>query len=569
MAHRVDDLRVAVRGRSAALKDAAADFASRVLERAGDRLEERFPARVVDVRRLPLALRVAEDALDGGVEVEDAAARLADRLAAYQGQGEEVAVFADEALRRAAFLALPVRAACPWWADDCAALPGPAAVATVGLDDAQVWMLLTDLHQRALLTGILARWSEADLVTLLGRLSPPARLLSERAQAAARASTQVVAELRGWRRRLRAVPVAAFTIVALVRLRCEEGLEDEEAHALVALALAAGGNAGGTPSSPAVIPAAGTPSSPSAGGAAADMPVPAAGMAAAHGIASAAAHPATPLAADAPLVFAGDGSGAVSRTAYAGLAYLLARTGECGVAEALWRACLPEGAVLAQAWAPLAGDDPIVALLSGQPDTACPIMEPEQAEEISALISAGTSAALAHRGLCDPLALHLRLVEPRGLVVAQLVGSRAVLAAWPQTRHQQALEAVVDRWRGATWTADPALAQLHPALTAATPELPAPLLPASADAATAAILAMVVGAPLAVLCARARLAAADVPACLAIAGSLHDDGGTIRITMPASAIDVRLRRAGLDADPGHVPWLRRQVRLVFAGGEEF
>jgi hypothetical protein len=80
---------------------------------------------------------------------------------------------------------------------------------------------------------------------------------------------------------------------------------------------------------------------------------------------------------------------------------------------------------------------------------------------------------------------------------------------------------------------------------------------------------MVVGAPLAVLCARARLAAADVPACLAIAGSLHDDGETIRITMPASAIDVRLRRAGLDADPGHVPWLRRQVRLVFAGGEEF
>jgi hypothetical protein len=39
------------------------------------------------------------------------------------------------------------------------------------------------------------------------------------------------------------------------------------------------------------------------------------------------------------------------------------------------------------------------------------------------------------------------------------------------------------------------------------------------------------------------------------------------IIMPASAVELAHRRAGLDRDPGYVPWLRRRVGFEFAGGE--
>jgi hypothetical protein len=33
--------------------------------------------------------------------------------------------------------------------------------------------------------------------------------------------------------------------------------------------------------------------------------------------------------------------------------------------------------------------------------------------------------------------------------------------------------------------------------------------------------------------------------------------------MPMEAIDIDLRRAGLDLDPGFLPWLGRKVEFVF------
>ena len=35
-------------------------------------------------------------------------------------------------------------------------------------------------------------------------------------------------------------------------------------------------------------------------------------------------------------------------------------------------------------------------------------------------------------------------------------------------------------------------------------------------------------------------------------------------SIPIESIDIDLRRAGLDFDPGYLPWLRRDVKLVFA-----
>jgi hypothetical protein len=42
----------------------------------------------------------------------------------------------------------------------------------------------------------------------------------------------------------------------------------------------------------------------------------------------------------------------------------------------------------------------------------------------------------------------------------------------------------------------------------------------------------------------------------------------LRVVMSHQTVDIDHRRAGLDHDPGHVPWLGRCLRFEFAGGEE-
>jgi hypothetical protein len=39
------------------------------------------------------------------------------------------------------------------------------------------------------------------------------------------------------------------------------------------------------------------------------------------------------------------------------------------------------------------------------------------------------------------------------------------------------------------------------------------------------------------------------------------------VVMPMARIDAALRSAGLDKDPGWVPWLGRAVRFIFEGGQ--
>ena len=37
----------------------------------------------------------------------------------------------------------------------------------------------------------------------------------------------------------------------------------------------------------------------------------------------------------------------------------------------------------------------------------------------------------------------------------------------------------------------------------------------------------------------------------------------VHVIMPIDAIDIDLRRAALDLDPGYLPWLERTVKLEF------
>ena len=51
-------------------------------------------------------------------------------------------------------------------------------------------------------------------------------------------------------------------------------------------------------------------------------------------------------------------------------------------------------------------------------------------------------------------------------------------------------------------------------------------------------------------------------------GRIECEGDVIRIVQPLDAIDIAIRRAGLDADPGWLPWLEKRVTFVFEGGED-
>jgi hypothetical protein len=42
----------------------------------------------------------------------------------------------------------------------------------------------------------------------------------------------------------------------------------------------------------------------------------------------------------------------------------------------------------------------------------------------------------------------------------------------------------------------------------------------------------------------------------------------ICVRLPLSAIDLDIRRAGLDANPGLLPWLDKRLVIAFGSGEE-
>ncbi len=64
-----------------------------------------------------------------------------------------------------------------------------------------------------------------------------------------------------------------------------------------------------------------------------------------------------------------------------------------------------------------------------------------------------------------------------------------------------------------------------------------------------------------------RLTPAALQARLGGAGQVVCDGDTLRVVQPLAAIDIGLRRAGLDADPGWLPWLDKRLLFVFEGPE--
>jgi hypothetical protein len=229
------------------------------------------------------------------------------------------------------------------------------------------------------------------------------------------------------------------------------------------------------------------------------------------------AEPPSPRAAEvaepAPPPIAG---GVAVATRYAGLFYLIGRVLEIDLAEALWAAGVTEGDVLAHVAAAILDDDadPAWRWFGGAFDRAprLPALPAWAIGEVSAAVQHG-------------------------------LGRR--LVAFGVAHTPDALGAELDE------------------LAAAVPR------PAAGDAATARVVARAAAA-MAILTA-ARLGRPPAWPLLhevvTRPGRLVVTADAVRVILSAALVDVDHRRAGLDHDPGHAPWLGRRVVLEFAGGE--
>jgi len=275
-----------------------------------------------------------------------------------------------------------------------------------------------------------------------------------------------------------------------------------------------------------------------------------------------------------------DGHSELVASSFGGVFYLLSLILELGMAEALWRACLPERAVLAHAAAALLGasDDPALVLFGGASpaDPLSPIAV-EQQEELARAFAEALLESLPRRGLAEISDAHVRVVgTPDGrLLTVSARETGYVLYARPARSAREAraaLEAFLAIWPAArpVLCGDPALAELdrRGRIRVTREKHAAPFLPDEPGLEARALLAHVTGTLAHLFIA--RLGVDSLPSLpelvtryLALPAEIELGNETIVIRLPMERIDLDVRRAGLDRDPGWVPWLGRHVSFEF------
>lgn len=293
--------------------------------------------------------------------------------------------------------------------------------------------------------------------------------------------------------------------------------------------------------------------------------------------------------ANAPATHSGGSDGAPAHdeggidSAFGGLFFLLNPALELSVGELLWRACLPEGLVLAHAAAFLLGaaaaGDPAPGLFGGtDPRDSLPEVSSAQQSEVALALLAALGEALPHRAMAELPETVLRLVDtPRGrLLVAAEPDSPFTLFAAPAQSLEEtrlALDAFLGVWPASApaSTATPALAELD-RRARVRPVKPEPLvnllLPASDSLLGCALISQVAGSLGHLFTARIGTAGQSEPTDLvarhlSLPGKVHLIDEAMAIRIPIKYLGLDTRRAGLDADPGWVPWLRRHVIFVY------
>lgn len=274
---------------------------------------------------------------------------------------------------------------------------------------------------------------------------------------------------------------------------------------------------------------------------------------------------------------------------FGGLFYLLNCALELKMGEILWKACLPEQQVFAHALAALLGQDmtndaSIALFAECRPDAGEPQVSAEQLTEVSEALLAAIVAALPRRGLAEfpQTVVEFGRCRDEPLLVVRPAESPLLLFARPAPTPAAActaLEAFLAGWSRSAPAplASPGIAELdrtgrtRPRYNARTAIQP--LLPRTGSATTAALLAQTIGVMCHLLEARSRGAMTAtsiefVERYLRLPAQALITPDQLTIVIPAGKIDIQLRRAGLDRDPGWAPWLAKTVRFQFVAQDE-
>lgn len=542
------------------------------LERCAAILEERAPGRLVLIRRLPMHFQCDDSVLDDASQVEDLARAAADtieRIAIASAldppvNSDSAVMFDDEAHLRASHLLALARGRPAWFH---AALDGevagdPLAALAAPHRRAIALSALAHLARGNVLAEVLAAQPGPVVSVLAAALDlgpPPARRAygpggftatppGGMAGNAGIGISETVRQLAATGSRWPLLPTVARALALQVHaaVLLDAGIETAEAHALA-------------------VAAADVIDAP-------DAAVPTIQQ----------AEPARIAHLDETDREIVEDSASLIPTRFAGLFYLLDRVQELDLSESLWKACLPEGMVLAAAASALLGPgltgDAAPTLFGGvDVAVACPEVTPEQQAEIAIATCAALAAALPRRDLADIPPVHVTLAEHATgrLLVAVAEGSPFAFFAWPAVTPElprTGLRALLDSWphRGVL-SATPALASLDVSgrLRSRTDEAPVPLLlPDAPSVSATALLALVAGAPCQLFAARAgapplATVEAFVARYLARHGRVRISPERMDVIFDANDVDLDVRRAGLDRDPGWLAWLKRSVHFIF------
>lgn len=198
-------------------------------------------------------------------------------------------------------------------------------------------------------------------------------------------------------------------------------------------------------------------------------------------------------------------SSAAFPTRWGGLVYLVTLAIRLGMPEALWRIGMPEGTALSA----------MLGTISGAPDD--PASAALAAEFPRRPAPLGPVPDWARREFCTTLTTAAR----------DLAGTD--LCARIETCHAALAEDV--SWRLSEWGA----------------------------AVLVATLEELIGRP---------LDAKALTDLLGIAGEIEIGARLIHVRLPSEAIDFDIRRAGLDTNPGLLPWLDKRLEVAFGSAEE-
>jgi len=534
-------------------------FAASVLRRCDELLERRAPGRIIVLPRLDLSLRLIDGALDHDGEIDAFASEIAGAIerqaaaASERTSGEpEIAVFEDEVAWRAAHLEATARGA------------GAAAWPFDALDaEGEPMTTLLDGDRQPLLREILSRlYSRGTLIEVLQALPDYVVELLARTLGARRAESgspddgrePLPASLEAFLRTVTGISSAsvasiAASVAALSELGSSAG---EAAIERVAGTLLAGMRTGRRERADG----------------------------------RALAKPGSAVSESGPGIRRLPADRGVE-TRLGGLFYLLQLAVELGLGEMLWRACLPEGAILTSAVQLLAeptakeiSPDPAPFLFGGVRDEGRHLLvsvEPPQQEEIATDLLLAVVEALPRRGLAALPEPYLRLHDtPEGRLLSASAEASSfslfTFAARSPEETGRALEKFLALWpaSGPAPRSGFALAGLdRRSRVRPLRRLPdvSPAVPGGGPLPERALLAQVAGSLAHLFAARVGMPAPWNPARLAarlsIPARLFSSDDELVIRIPMERIDLDARRAGLDADPGWVPWLGKPARFVF------